>query len=180
MDSRWLNDDEQRTWRSFLMATRLLFDQLERDLKEESDLSFAYYEILTRLSEAPGRSMRMATLAAACVFDRSRLSHAVDRLVRAGWLRRVPVGQDGRGQLAELTDEGMTVVRRAAPHHVERVRALIFDRLTPDQQRVLAEISAVVATGIAPAAQLSRMGWPDAELSRPAAPERPVPGRTAR
>lgn len=180
MDGRWLNDDEQRTWRSFLMATRLLFDQLERDLKEESDLSFAYYEILTRLSEAPGRSMRMATLAAACVFDRSRLSHAVDRLVREGWVRRVPVGQDGRGQLAELTDDGMAVVRRAAPHHIERVRTLIFDRLTPDQQRVLAEISEIVATGITDPIRLTRMGWPEAELSGPAAPGPPGPARTAR
>src|SRR5689334_7854540 len=74
----------------FLLATRLVLDQLERDLKEGTGLSFAYYEILTRLSEAPGRSMRMAALATACVFDRSRLSHAVDRLVREGWVRRAP------------------------------------------------------------------------------------------
>ncbi|MFD0502140.1 MarR family winged helix-turn-helix transcriptional regulator [Streptomyces chiangmaiensis] len=89
-EPRWLDDEEQRTWRSFLMASRLLFDRLEQDLKQDTDLSFAYYEILTRLSEAPGRSMRMADLAAACVFDRSRLSHAIDRLARDGWVRRVP------------------------------------------------------------------------------------------
>lgn len=165
-EPRWLDEEEQRTWRSFLMASRLLFDRLERDLKQDADLSFTYYEILTRLSEAPGRSMRMAGLAAACVFDRSRLSHAIDRLVRAGWVRRVPSGSDARGQLAELTDEGMAQVRRAAPGHAEQVRALIFDRLTREQQESLREISEALATGIVDPPKLTAMGWPS--RNRPA------------
>ncbi|MGS2648002.1 MarR family transcriptional regulator [Streptosporangium sp. LJ11] len=159
-ETRWLDEEEQRTWRSFLIASRLLFDRLERDLKEEADLSFTYYEILTRLSEAPGRSMRMANLAAACVFDRSRLSHAVDRLVRDGWVRRVPSPSDARGQLAELTDEGMEQVRRAAPRHAEQVRALMFDRLTREQQESLREISEALATGMVDVRKLITMGWP--------------------
>ncbi|MCM4084334.1 MarR family winged helix-turn-helix transcriptional regulator [Paractinoplanes hotanensis] len=159
-ESRWLDDEEQRTWRSFLMASRLLFDQLERDLKQDADLSFAYYEVLTRLSEAPGHSMRMAALAAACVFDRSRLSHAVDRLAKEGWVSRVPADVDGRGQLAELTDEGLKRVQQAAPFHVERVRTLVFDRLTLEQQKTLREISEVVASGISDMDELTKMGWP--------------------
>ncbi|MFF0174119.1 MarR family winged helix-turn-helix transcriptional regulator [Micromonospora profundi] len=157
---RWLDEEEQRTWRSFLLASRLLFDRLERDLKQDADLSFAYYEILTRLSQAPGRSMRMADLAAACVFDRSRLSHAVDRLVRSGWVRRTPSTSDARGQLAELTDEGMDKVRQAAGGHVEQVRSLLFDRLTRDQQVALREISEALATGIVEMPKLRGMGWP--------------------
>ncbi|KOX07968.1 MarR family winged helix-turn-helix transcriptional regulator [Micromonospora profundi] len=157
---RWLDEEEQRTWRSFLLASRLLFDRLERDLKQDADLSFAYYEILTRLSQAPGRSMRMADLAAACVFDRSRLSHAVDRLVRSGWVRRAPSTSDARGQLAELTDEGMDKVRQAAGGHVEQVRSLLFDRLTRDQQVALREISEALATGIVEMPKLRGMGWP--------------------
>ncbi|MEU3983364.1 MarR family transcriptional regulator [Streptomyces sp. NPDC026672] len=159
-EPRWLDDEEQRTWRSFLMASRLLFDRLERDLKQDSDLSFAYYEILSRLSEAPGRSMRMADLAAACVFDRSRLSHAVDRLTRDGWVRRVPCPSDTRGQLAQLTDEGMEKVRRTARDHVERVRTLLFDRLTREQQADLREASEALATGIVDMPKLLSMGWP--------------------
>ncbi|MDW5328204.1 MarR family winged helix-turn-helix transcriptional regulator [Plantactinospora sp. KLBMP9567] len=159
-DTRWLDDEEQRTWRSFLLASRLLSDRLEQGLKQDADLSFAYYEILTRLSEAPGRSMRMADLAAACVFDRSRLSHAIDRLVRDGWVRRVPSRSDARGQLAELTDEGMEKVRQAARGHVEQVRSLLFDRLTRDQRAALREISEALATGIVDMPKLISMGWP--------------------
>ncbi|MCM4084336.1 MarR family winged helix-turn-helix transcriptional regulator [Paractinoplanes hotanensis] len=159
-DTRWLDQQEQQTWRSFLMASRLLTDRLERDLKQDSNLSFAYYEILTRLSEAPGCSMRMANLAAACVFDRSRLSHAIDRLARDGWVRRVPIGADGRGQMAELTDEGLEVVRRAATGHVGRVRELMFDRLTRQQQAALRDISEVLATGMMDREGLMKTGWP--------------------
>jgi DNA-binding MarR family transcriptional regulator len=159
-DTQWLDDEEQRTWRSFLMASRLLSDRLEQELKQDADLSFAYYEILTRLSEAPGRSMRMADLAAACVFDRSRLSHAIDRLVRDGWVRRVPSSSDARGQLAQLTDEGMEKVRQAARGHVEQVRSLLFDRLSRDQQTALREISEQLATGIVDMPTLISMGWP--------------------
>ncbi|MEV6712746.1 helix-turn-helix domain-containing protein [Lentzea sp. NPDC051208] len=53
-------------------------------------------DVLSKLSEAPGWSMRMADLAAACVFDRSRLSHAIDRLARDAWVCREAAGTDGR------------------------------------------------------------------------------------
>ena len=62
-DTRWLDDDEQRTWRAFLTAERLLFDRLERQLQRDAGLPHAYYEILVRLSEAPGRTLRMSQLA---------------------------------------------------------------------------------------------------------------------
>ncbi|GAA0591952.1 MarR family transcriptional regulator [Kribbella sandramycini] len=158
--ARWLDDDEQATWRSFLLASKLLMDQVERDLKKESGLSFAYYDVLSRLSEAPGKSMRMADLAVACVFDRSRLSHTIDRLARDGWVRRQESSTDARGQLAVLTPEGMKEVRRAAKLHVERVRELMFDRLSAEQQKQLREIGEVLVTGIADEAALRRMGWP--------------------
>jgi DNA-binding MarR family transcriptional regulator len=158
--TRWLDDEEQATWRSFLIATKLMMDRVERDLKQHSGLSFAYYDVLSRLSEAPGRSMRMADLAAACVFDRGRLSHTIDRLARDGWVRREDAGIDGRGQFAVLTAEGVKVVRSAARQHVEQVRELVVDRLSHEQRQSLREISELLATGMADDATLKRMGWP--------------------
>jgi DNA-binding MarR family transcriptional regulator len=154
-----LDDEEQTTWQSFLIASKLMMDRVERELKRQSGLSFAYYDVLSRLSEAPGRSMRMADLAAACVFDRSRLSHTIDRLARDGWVRR-DADVDGRGQFAVLTAEGVKVVRSAARQHVEQVRELVFDRLSREQQKSLREISALLATGMADDATLLRMGFP--------------------
>ena len=61
-DTRWLDDEEQRTWRSFVTASRLLWDRVERQLQQGAGLPHAYYEILVRLSEAPDRTLRMSQL----------------------------------------------------------------------------------------------------------------------
>jgi DNA-binding MarR family transcriptional regulator len=139
--TRWLDEREQLTWRSFLTATRLLFDQVERQLQQDSGLPHAYFEILVRLSEAPGRSLRMSELASTSLSSRSRLSHAVARMEEAGWVRRRPCPSDRRGQLAELTDEGMAKLEAAARGHVEQVRSLLFDGLSVDQQEALRRLS---------------------------------------
>ena len=146
MTPRWLDDDEQRTWRAFLAATQLVMDQLDRQLQRDSGMPRAYYEILVRLSEAPDRRLRMSELAQTCWSSRSRLSHAVARLEESGWVRRESCPQDKRGQFAVLTDTGFRVLERAAPGHVEQVREMLFDTLTGEQQTALREACEVVAS----------------------------------
>jgi len=139
--TRWLDDEEQRAWRAYLTASRLLMDRLDRELQRDAGMPHAYYEILVRLSEAPRRTLRMSDLAAATTSSRSRLSHAVARLEESGWVRRSTCPTDRRGQLAELTDQGAAALTAAAPGHVEGVRRHLFDVLTPAQVRELAAIS---------------------------------------
>jgi DNA-binding MarR family transcriptional regulator len=141
MDVRWLDDDEQATWRAFLAATHLLMDRLDRELQAGVGMPHAYYEILVRLSEAPGRSMRMSDLAERCHSSRSRLSHAVSRLEEEGWVRREAVASDRRGAVAILTAAGFAALEAAAPIHVEGVRQHLFDQLDPGQLEALGEIS---------------------------------------
>jgi len=141
MTARWLDDGEQATWRAFLAATRLLMDLLDRELQAGAGMPHSYYEILVRLSEAPGRQVRMSELAERCQSSRSRLSHAVGRLEEAGWVRRETVESDRRGAVAVLTPRGLAAVEAAAPIHVEGVRRHLFDRLTPEQVDELGEIS---------------------------------------
>jgi DNA-binding MarR family transcriptional regulator len=140
-EPRWLSAEEQETWRAFLTASRLLFDRLERELQHDAQMPHTYYEILVRLSEAPGRTLRMSELAERSTSSRSRISHAVTRLVEAGWVRREACEEDRRGLLATLTDEGFAALDAAAPHHVESVRRHLFDQLTPEQERHLRTIS---------------------------------------
>jgi DNA-binding MarR family transcriptional regulator len=139
--TRWLNADEQRTWRAFLHSSRALLDTLDRELQRDAQMPHAYYEILVRLSEAPERTMRMSELAEATSSSRSRLSHAVARLEESGWVRRKDCPTDRRGQLAVLTEHGFEVLVAAAPGHVEGVRSHLFDQLTPQQVAQLREIS---------------------------------------
>jgi DNA-binding MarR family transcriptional regulator len=130
---RWLDTDEQRAWRAWLYSAQLLQDRLDRELIHATGISHAYYEILVALSETPDRRMRMSELADRCLSSRSRLSHAVARLEERGWVRRQVCEEDGRGQLAVLTDEGFAALEAAAPIHVESVRTHLFDQLTPEQ-----------------------------------------------
>jgi DNA-binding MarR family transcriptional regulator len=138
--TRWLDADEQRAWRAAMYSWMLLEDRLDRELTRETGISHAYYEILVQLSETEGRSLRMSELADRCLSSRSRLSHAVSRLEERGWVRRQVCAEDGRGQLAVLTDAGFAALEAAAPVHVESVRTHLFDQLSPAQVEALRDI----------------------------------------
>jgi len=137
---RWLDADEQRAWRASMYSWMLLEERLDRDLTRQTGISHAYYEILVQLSETEGRSLRMSELADRCLSSRSRLSHAVSRLEERGWVRRQVCAEDGRGQLAVLTDEGFAALAAAAPVHVESVRAHLFDQLSAEQVAAMRDI----------------------------------------
>ncbi|MEU8591765.1 MarR family transcriptional regulator [Streptomyces sp. NPDC048664] len=158
-DTRWLTDEEQHTWRAYLHATTLLDDHLDRQLQRDSGMPHIYYGLLVQLAEAPRRRLRMTELAMRAKITRSRLSHAVARLEKNGWVRREDCASDKRGQLAVLTDEGFATLSRAAPGHVAAVRQALFDRLSPQQQDTLGEIMAIIAEGLQPKDAGADLPW---------------------
>jgi DNA-binding MarR family transcriptional regulator len=125
--TRWLDAEQQRSWRAYLVGTTLLMDRLDRDLREQHGLSLPEYEILVRLSEAPDHRMRMAGLAGSVSHSRSRITHTVARLERDGLVTRRPCVSDGRGVEALLTERGFAVLEDAAHTHVEGVRRYLID-----------------------------------------------------
>ena len=145
---RWLSPAEQETWRAFLAATRLLYEELGRELQQDAGIPVTYYEILVTLSEAPNRTVRMRDLADLTRSSKSRLSHAVSRLEEAGWVERVSCGTDRRGAFAHLTDKGFAALEAAAPGHATAVRRYVFDRITPEQSDELGRILAVIRDGL--------------------------------
>jgi DNA-binding MarR family transcriptional regulator len=147
-ETRWLDEDEQRTWRSFLEATRLLSDRLEARLQRDAGMPVSYYQVLVHLSEAPGQALRMNELAMATGSSRSRLSHAMARLEGAGWAERRSCPTDGRGEVAVLTTEGLTALEQAAPGHVTAVRECLFDALSQSQVRQLGRLCQQVIDGL--------------------------------
>jgi DNA-binding MarR family transcriptional regulator len=143
--TRWLTRQEQEVWRSFLCACQTLFSAIEAQLQRDAGLPHPYYEILVRLSEAPGHALRMSQLAEASASSKSRISHAVARLEERGWVSRLDCPTDRRGQIAQLTDEGYAALAAAAPGHVEQVRKSLFDVLTVEQVRQLGVIAQAMA-----------------------------------
>lgn len=139
-DPRWLSDEEQGAWRQLAAVMTRLPAALDAQLQRDARLTHFGYWVLAMLSEAPGRSLRMSELAARANSSQSRLSHGVTRLVAQGWVCRERSPEDGRGQVAVLTDAGLDKLVAAAPGHVEAVRALVFDGLRPEQVRTLDEL----------------------------------------
>jgi DNA-binding MarR family transcriptional regulator len=129
---RWLDEDEQRSWRALVMGMTLLLDRLDDDLHRTCNLSLVEYEILVRLSEKEGRQMRMAQLADALAHSRSRVTHTVARMERSGLVARTSSPEDGRGVVATLTDRGYELLVRVAPVHVGGVRSNLVDLVSAE------------------------------------------------
>jgi len=143
--TRWLNKEQQKHWRAYLAMSTMLDEQLSRELQADFGLTITDYEILVRLSESPFRSIRMSELADQVKLSRSRLSHQIDRMERAGFVTRQACSDDRRGQLATLTDKGFHTLEKAAPNHVQGVRDHLVDLLSADEYAALGRAAAKVA-----------------------------------
>ena len=137
---QWLDAEQQASWRAYIMGTELLQHQLDRELREEHQISFSEYEILVRLSEAEGGRMRMATLADAMSHSRSRVTHTVARMESAQLVRRDAAESDRRGVEAVMTKEGHRKLVEAAPTHVRGVRTHLVDVASRDDFAALGRI----------------------------------------
>ncbi|MBB2940409.1 DNA-binding MarR family transcriptional regulator [Actinoplanes lutulentus] len=140
-DEPWLSDDERHAWMALNAMFAVLPPAIDAQLKRDSGINFFEYQILSWLSMTPDRIVRMGMLAHLAGGSLSRLSHAVTRLERQGWVtRRTTDSPEGRCVQAALTDAGMAMVVAAAPGHVREARRLIFDVLTPEQVGQLEQI----------------------------------------
>ncbi|HEU5473284.1 MAG TPA: MarR family transcriptional regulator [Actinophytocola sp.] len=139
-EPRWLDPAEMRAWRAYILGTELLRQQLHRELQDAHSMTIADYEVLVQLSERSDWRMRMTQLAGRIASSKSRLSHQIARMEKAGLVRRVDCADDARGVMAELTDKGMEQLRAAAPTHVNGVREHLVDLITQDEQELLAAI----------------------------------------
>ncbi|MBB6344111.1 MarR family winged helix-turn-helix transcriptional regulator [Nonomuraea muscovyensis] len=135
--TRWLDETEMAAWRAFLSTSHLLERRIEEQLKTAAGLTHAQYEILVRLSGAPGRRMRMTELARGVVASKSALTYQITQLEKAGLVERTTCPSDDRGVLAVLTEEGMRCLERVAPGHLEVVRRYLIDRLSRDELEVV-------------------------------------------
>ncbi|WP_101783109.1 MarR family winged helix-turn-helix transcriptional regulator [Nonomuraea indica] len=136
-DTRWLDETEMAAWRAFLSTSHLLERRIEEQLKAAAGLTHAQYEILVRLSGAPGRQMRMTELARGVVASKSALTYQITQLEKAGLVERTTCPSDDRGVLAVLTETGMRCLEQIAPGHLEVVRRYLIDRLTREELEVL-------------------------------------------
>jgi DNA-binding MarR family transcriptional regulator len=150
MGTHWLDDDELAAWVRFIAVVERLPGALDSQLRRDSALTHFEYFVLAMLSEAPDHTLRMSRLAALTNATLPRLSHVVSRMEARELVERSPCPGDRRASNVRLTPTGHAAIVAAAPGHVETVRRLVVDALTPEQVDQLGAISAAILTRLDP------------------------------
>lgn len=145
-----LNEREQRAWGAFVAMRRDLEAALARGLARDG-LSVSDFEVLARLTRAPGGEMRARDLATTIGWDKARLSKHVTRMSGRGLVERRELADDARGQVVALTESGRQTMTVAGHHHAAAVRRHFFDLVDDDElavlERVMAKVNARAADG---------------------------------
>lgn len=137
--------DEQQEWRAVAALLAILPSALDAQLRRDAGMNLFEYQVLQALAEAPGRTLVLTHLAETAQGSLSRLSHAVTRFERSGWVRRRTCTTPGvRGTEAWLTEAGLAKLAEATPGHLREVRRLVLDVVTPQQLAALADAARTI------------------------------------
>ena len=166
-DDDGLNPSQQRAWLSYMRVYHRLEYEMNRHLQAECGMSLGDYTVMNALTNAPRRRAQLTSLATTIGWERSRLSHYLQRMSRRGYLERVPSETDGRATDVVLTNAGWRAFRAAAPKHAAWVKQLFFSDLNRGQEKALADILTAAYESILRVGTLPR---PDIEI-----PERHAP-----
>jgi DNA-binding MarR family transcriptional regulator len=143
-----LNASQQRTWLSYMQVYHRLEYEMNRQLLADCGMSLSDYTVLNALSQAPGRRSQLTALATTIGWERSRLSHHLQRMTGRGLVDREKSETDGRASDAVLTKAGWDALRSAAPKHAAWVRTLFFADIDAAQESALADILGTVYENI--------------------------------
>lgn len=147
-DVRWLNEREARAWRALQEMNLRLEGALARQLATDSSLSYPDYLVLVALTEQPGGRMRLFELGDLLGWEKSRLSHHIARMAKRGLVKKERCVVDRRGAEVVVTPHGRRTIEAAAPGHVEAVRRLFIDRLTPEQLDAIRDVAETVLAAL--------------------------------
>jgi len=89
-----------------------LFARFDEALKPHQ-LTFARYEVLVLLTFSRAGQLPLKVIGSRLMVHPTSVTNAIERLVRAGYVERLPNPADGRGVLAAITDPGREVVEVA-------------------------------------------------------------------
>ena len=119
-------------WSALLRAHATLVRQLETDLKTETDLALADFDVLAQLAVAGG-NLRMTELADRALISRSGMTRRVANLVDRGLVARSGADADARAVVVSLTDAGIERLTETAPVHARGVAKLFVAQLDDDE-----------------------------------------------
>lgn len=146
--SEWLTPSQQRTWLNYMRVYHRLEYEMNSHLQAELGMSLGDYTVMNALSAADDHRMPLTKLATTIGWERSRLSHHLQRMSRRGIVERTQSVVDRRVTDVVLTEAGWEQLKNAAPRHVARIRQLFFADLDTAKESELADILASVYENI--------------------------------
>jgi len=143
MDAPQIDESALAAWRALLSAQALVIRRIEADLQAAGLPPLGWYDVLWALYRSEERQLRIHELAEEVVLSRTGMSRLVDRIERAGLLRREPVPGDGRGAYAVITDDGVETLRRIWPVYARGIEQLFLDPVANDAATLRAALERV-------------------------------------
>lgn len=140
-EAKWLDSREDRAWRAFIHAHHQLSVRLNRLLVQNSGMTDADYKVLAVLSEHPTDRMPAQDLCGLLQWEKSRLSHQLQRMEKLGLIVRKPNPADARSVMVCLRPAGRRSIKDAAPQHVNNVRRHFIDLFTPAELETIANLN---------------------------------------
>ena len=148
MATQWLSPAEMAAWRTYIETTGDLMRAIEKDLAPFG-LDRGDYQLLAMLSEAPGQRLRLCDLADSRRLTRSGLTRRMEGVLKKKLVARVQSDEDGRVAYAHITPKGFDLLKTAAPKHLESVRRLMVDLLTPTEIKAVASAFGKISANLA-------------------------------
>lgn len=125
-------------WMTDLIRLEIvLWDRIDARLKHAHDLPLAFFEALYFIGQARDASLRVGDLARALRITVGATSKLVDRVERAGLLRREPDATDRRASRVVLTDAGRNTLAGARTTYETELATVLGATLRADEQQQL-------------------------------------------
>ena len=111
-----LTPERLRAWRLFFESALALLDMLDRDAPSALGIPMQFYDVLVHLEETPD-GLRMNELAEKILYSKSGLTRVVDRMEKAGLVRRYVPENDRRSIFVLPTAKGRQTMEEARARH---------------------------------------------------------------
>lgn len=124
-------------WRVFFECALALPDILDAELERAVELPFRWYDVLVHLEEA-GEGAPMNEVASRILASKSGLTRVIDKMEKAGVVRRERPEDDRRVVLVFITPEGLATLHAARRVHRDGIRRHFTEHLTGAELKTLA------------------------------------------
>ena len=142
--------EHMAAWEILIRTVGALVKTFDYEMEKSVGLPLTWYDVLIQLSDAAEGRLRMQALADRVVLSRSGLTRLVDRMEKAGLVRREHSREDRRGYYAVLTEEGRRLFAQAQPIHHQGIQEHFARHLSDADVQAFTHIIGKVRQAIQP------------------------------